>query len=274
MDESSALVTEILDLVRARVGVDFSEYRSSTVSRRIEARISAAGASSAAEYLERLRRDASEMDRLVERLTIKVSRFYRDAAAVDAVRGALAARAPAMGRPIRAWSAGCGRGEEAYTLAILLAESVGPDGAFEVVGTDVDPSALAAARAAAYPAEALTEVPPAVLSRSFEGPDEKGLYRVAPGLRARVKLARGDLAAPAPFRGPLFDLVACRNALIYFKPALQARVLLRLCAMLAPRGLLWLGEAEWPSAECARRLDVLDRRARLFTLKPGGGIDA
>jgi chemotaxis methyl-accepting protein methylase len=262
----------VLDVLRERDALDLSGYRAATLARRVQNRLIAAGDASVAEYLERLRADPGETARLLDRLTIKVSRFHRNREAVEAVSDALAAELVRAARRLRIWSAGCGRGEEPYTLAIVLAELGQPgDGPPAIVATDVDRGALAVARAGAYGENALEEVPPAIRRRWFavEGPAHSPRWRVAEELRRRVGFEPHDLAGVArqPSGGP-FDLVVCRNTLIYFEPPLQRRALALLCSSLAPGGLLWLGEAEWPPEPLAGRLHALDRRARLFRLLP------
>ncbi|HET8734579.1 MAG TPA: CheR family methyltransferase, partial [Anaeromyxobacteraceae bacterium] len=248
-DPSEAALAAILEVVRRRTGTDFAGYRAATVRRRVMNRVLSAGAQTLEGYLPRLLVDPGEVGELVERLTIKVSRFYRNPLLVPAVAGALAQRARAAGdRPLRVWSAGCGRGEEAYTLAILLAELGQPCLAGQVVGSDVDPAALRAAAAARYPSEAVVDLPPRLRAGHLQACGSGDALVVREGIRARVRLVAHDLTTEAePPDGGGFDLVACRNALIYFRPAVQARVERLLLRALAPGGLLWLGEAEWPS---------------------------
>jgi chemotaxis protein methyltransferase CheR len=228
-------------------------------------------------YLERLRADPRETGRLLDRLTIKVSRFYRNAEAVEAVARALAAEVARAPRRLALWSAGCGRGEEPYTLAVLLAELGQPALPSAIVATDVDPGALESAAAATYGGDALGEVPAPILARHFARaiPSGAGRLRVGDGTRRRVRLERHDLAcAERPPRGAPFDLVSCRNTLIYFEPPLQRRAFALLVEALAPGGLLWLGEAEWPAGPAAERFETVDRHARLFRLRGPGGAHA
>lgn len=257
-------MAEILSLVRARCGVDFSGYRSGTLERRVRTAMITAGAGTSAAFLVRLRADDGALAALQERLTVKVSRFFRDAEAVEQVRRALWTRATGKCEPLALWSAGCGRGEEPYTLAMLLAEADAPSATGgDVLATDVDPLALAAAEAGAYPAVVVEGVPPELRERYFEEPDARGNRKVGAALRQRVQFRCHDLtAAEDPIA--LFDLVACRNTLIYFQPQLQRRVLALLWRSVAPGGLLWLGEAEWPTGCAGAALTVVDRKARLF----------
>ncbi len=263
-DPEGPAIAAILDVVRARTGTDFAGYRAATVRRRVMNRVVSAGAQTLEGYLSRLLADPHEVGELVARLTIKVSRFYRNPHHVEAVVAALARLAAAGDRPLRAWSAGCGRGEEAYTLAILLAELGQPSVAGQVIGSDVDPAALGAATAARYPDEALVDLPPRLRARHLQagGPGEPLVVRE--GIRARVRLLAHDLTTtPAPPEDG-FDLVACRNTLIYFRPEVQARVERVLLRGLRLGGLLWLGEAEWPSRAASRVLRPVDPQARLF----------
>lgn len=263
----------ILEVVRSRRGTDFAAYRPDTVLRRVQNRALSAGATTLEDYLGRLRSDPAEVGQLLQRLTIKVSRFYRNPEVIPAVRAALAARATAApGGRVRVWSAGCGRGEEAYTLAILLAELGQPAAPGQVIGSDIDPAALEAAAAARFPPEALADLPPDLRARYLEAdPAGRGAQRVCGPLLGRVALRLHDLTrAAAPPAGGGFDLVSCRNTLIYFRPEVRIRAERLLLSGVASGGLLWLGEAEWPSPEAERRLAVVDRRARLFRARREG----
>jgi len=264
-----AWLARILGALRDWRGVDFGGYRTSTVLRRVRNRMISARTRSMPEYLDRLVRDPHEADALLERLTIKVSRFFRDATTFEALRGALRSLGSG-GRAPEVWSAGCGHGEEAYSLAVLLA-SQGARGARQIVATDVDPAALAAAARGSYALAALAEVPAALRERYFVADHAAGTCRVVPGLRTFLELRAHDLAGSsvAP-DGRRFDLVCCRNVLIYLGPRLQLEVERLLVESLAPGGLLCLGEAEWPLPEIAARLEVVDRRARLFRARGWG----
>jgi len=267
MSEELAWLSRTLDIVRERTGLDFSRYRASTMLRRVRNRMIAAGARTLPEYHQQLEADPREAGALLERLTIKVSRFFRDEATFRALGEALA-RWDRV-RPPSVWSAGCGQGEEPYSLAILL-DAAGL-GASRVLATDIDPSALAAAREGCYPEAAAQDVPAALRARAFDEevtPRGRRL-RVRPELRARVDFRAHDLLGDALPGGGRFDLVLCRNVLIYLERASQERVQRLLARSLAPRGLLCLGEAEWLLPPVAPRFEVIDRRARLFRSRAG-----
>jgi len=192
------------------------------------------------DYLLRL--DGPELDALVEALRVGETRFFRQKRHVAMLRRVVVpalAEARAAARWVRAWSAGCATGEEAYTLAILLAEGL-PGFDVDVLGTDISDEALARARAGVYPEAALQPVPPAERARWFR-PVEPGLVAVAPELRARVRFERKNLVEP--FGGDK-DVILCRNVLIYFDAEARAATAQRLVRALAPRGFLFLGYAE------------------------------
>ncbi len=259
---------ELLGVVAERTGVDLRAQRAPMLARRAAVHLSAANAPSTEEYLAILRRDLAEPWALLERLTIKVSRLFRDPAAFAILRERAIPelRRARAGGALRAWSAGCAHGQEAYALAMLLAASGGP---WSVLATDVDRSALTRARAARYPRSQALDVPRDLAARCLDwcGEDE---VRIAPALRAGVRFAAHDLASGAPPPGDRFDLVACRNVLIYFLPASQAGVLSRVVDRIVPGGWLLLGEAEWPPAAVERRLEVVDRAHRLFRVRAEG----
>ncbi len=263
-----ARFSEVVEAVRCRTGVDFSRYRRATVVRRIHNRMISAGIESLDEYAALLRGCPAEVGALLERLTIKVSRFYRDVRSFDVLRDdVLPTLARSCTAPLAIWSAGCGRGEEAWTLAMLL-EHAGIAG--DIVASDIDPSSLADAAHAVYRADVLGDLP-ANLVRAYLEPCRGSTYRVTEALRNRVRFVLHDLTTGVPpTGGPPFDLVCCRNLLIYLQPRAQADVFRALCGALAPEGYLCLGEAEWPPVGMLGRLCGVGRKSRVWRLGPQG----
>jgi len=255
------IVDDIIAVVRQRTGIDFSQYRRATIERRIGNRMISIGASCMRAYLERLRADSEEAPRLLERLTIKVSRFYRNARTFDALaETTLPQLARARGgAPLRIWSAGCGRGEEAYTLAMLL-DAAGLAGSVDA--TDIDAMALAAARRGVYRPDAIDELPPALM-RAYLEPAGIDAYRVRDAVRARVRFLVHDLTAQ-PIGATPYDLICCRNVLIYFDRAAQQRAFGMLRIALATDGYLCLGEAEWPLPEIAEEFAPQACKTQIF----------
>jgi chemotaxis methyl-accepting protein methylase len=264
-EPSGEELDELLGVVAERTGVDLRGQRTPMLARRAAVRLTATRAPSTEEYLARLRDDLAEPWALLERLTIKVSRLFRDPAAFEILRARAIPelRRARGGAPLRAWSAGCAHGQEAYGLAMLLAGSGGP---WSVLATDVDRSALTRARAGRYPRAQAADVPPDLAAPWLARRGDE--VRVAPSLAAGVRFAAHDLASAAPPPGGgTFDLVAFRNVLIYFLARSQAEVLSRVVDRIVPGGWLLLGEAEWPPPAVERRLEAIDRVHRLFRVR-------
>ena len=223
------------------------------------------GVSSLDEYAALLAARADEAETLAERLAIKVSRFYRNAVTFDLLRHQVVPMLAeaAGGGPVRVWCAGCGCGEEAYTLAMLLDEG---GIACTIDATDIDRAALASAGRAVYGAAALGELPRDLAQRYLEPLSLEGVvrYRVRDVLRERVRVTWHDITAARLAGSDTFAMVSCRNVLIYLQPPAQRRALQHLCARLGAGSTLVLGEAEWPAAGLEPALRVVGARARVF----------
>lgn len=254
---------DILRVIRETAGVDFSGYRPLTVERRIRNRMMALGISELAQYHLLLCDSTEEVQLLIARLTIKVSRFYRNPLVFDAIRSDIVPKLGELGRPVRVWSAGCGRGEEAYTLAMLM-EQAGVPG--EIIATDIDPLAILAAREAVFDEAAIADLPTSLTTRFLKPARRRSqtIYTVDQSVRTRVAFEHGDLTAPAPATTAPFDLVCCRNLLIYWNPTVQRSIFGHLLSRIREGGWLCLGEAEWPERASLSRLDVVAARLRLF----------
>ncbi len=232
-------------LLNAR-GFDFHGYKPASLSRRIRKRMEAVGLDSFAAYQDYLEVHPDEFATLFNVILINVTGFFRDQAAWDAVRTTAVPQiidGKAPNDPIRAWSAGCATGEEAYTIAMVLAEALGPAQFSErvkIYATDVDEEALNTARQGAYQERQIEGIPPDLLSKYFEHLD--GLYFFRKDLRRHLIFGRHDLINDAPISR--IDLLSCRNTLMYLNAETQARVLSRLHFALNDGGFLLLGRAE------------------------------
>lgn len=262
----AAFVDAILAVLCDRTGCDFSGYRLPTVYRRIRNRMISLGVGDFADYLTLLKTTEGETAQLLTRVTIKVSRFYRNAGTFDVLRRRVIPdlAAARSGAPLRVWSAGCGYGEEPYSLAMLLDEA-GVAGIVEA--SDIDPAALDYARVGVYAVEAAAGLPAELIDRYLERVHigDRECYRVRDSLRQRVRFARHDLLSPAcPPGDGSFDLLCCRNVLIYLQRDTQDQLQQRLRRTVAAGGFLCLGEAEWPSKSVAASLAPLGRKTYLF----------
>ncbi|HKS10537.1 MAG TPA: CheR family methyltransferase [Pyrinomonadaceae bacterium] len=239
---------DLLTLVSAQTNIDFRNYKSSTILRRIGRRMAVTHNATIREYADYLRLHPEEVKELVKAFLIKVTGFFRDPEAFDFIKTTiiheLVERGRANGRILRIWSAGCATGEEAYSLALLLADHLGPElpeWSIKVFATDLAADAINFARRGLYPENVLNDLPDEYRERYFERVDHG--YRVGKQLRQVVIFGQQDISRGVPF--PRIDLVTCRNLLIYLKPELQQIVLdLFAYSLHQSRGYLFLGKAE------------------------------
>jgi two-component system CheB/CheR fusion protein len=265
--------TGLLEYLLNARGFDFHGYKSASLARRIRKRMEAVGLDRFAAYQEYLEVHPNEFATLFNVILINVTAFFRDPPAWEAVRTLalpqiLGGKSPE--EPIRAWSAGCATGEEAYTIAMILAEELGPDrfhDRVKIYATDVDEEALNTARQAAYPERQVEGVPPELRSKYFERLE--GLYLFRKDLRQQVIFGRHDLINDAPISR--IDLLTCRNTLMYLSAETQARVVARLHFALNDGGFLLLGRAETLMAPSQSFLPV-DLKRRLSRKSSRGAL--
>ncbi|HEY0443421.1 MAG TPA: CheR family methyltransferase [Candidatus Limnocylindrales bacterium] len=241
------VLATFLATLRAESGIDFASYKRPTILRRLQRRMAAARTPLLRDYVRYLRDHPEEYNRLASSFLIKVTEFFRDPELFERLRDSiipqLIENARRNGRELRIWSAGTATGEEAYSLALIVAEALGeelPAWTVRIFATDLDAEAVEFARRGVYPAAALADIPPALIDRHFHPRD--GAFEVAKHIRALVVFGQHDLAMRAPF--PRIDLVMCRNVLIYFTPELQKRALQLFAFSLRDGGWLVLGKAE------------------------------
>lgn len=237
---------DLLGYLRRTRGFDFGGYKRTGLERRIRKRMGTIGINSFAEYVDHLEIHPDEFALLFNTILINVTSFFRDPQVWEFVQNSVVPRildGKRSDEPIRVWSAGCASGEEAYTLAIILAETLGMDAFRErvkIYGTDVDEEALTHARQAAYTVQDLEPVRPDYRPLYFEAVGDRRFFRK--DLRRNVIFGRHDLMQDAPISR--LDLLACRNCLMYFNADAQSRVLERFHFAVSNSGFLVLGKAE------------------------------
>jgi chemotaxis protein methyltransferase CheR len=252
---SEAALRAIERCVNAHAGLALPAW---VLAARVRDRVAALALHDADEYLALLEgaTGGAELERLAETLRVGETRFFRHAAHVNALARVvvpeLVTRRTREKR-LRAWSAGCATGEEAYTLAILLGEGAPAGWNVTVLGSDLSEEAISVARAGVYDEAALERVPPATRTRCFVAGPREHTVRVAPEVAARVRFERRNLLEPVYPRQ--LDVVLCRNVLIYFDAAARQATVERLIESLAPGGYLFLGYAE--SLRGFERLEAL-----------------
>ena len=248
-------------------GFACTAYKPSCLVRRIAVRMRARGVHDYAAYARLLDGDPGEYERLLDALTINVTKLRRNAEAWDVLeREALPALLARPGRALRAWSAGCSSGEEPYTIAMAFARAALAAGSpadlarCEVLGTDIDVRSLERARAGAFAEAAFTEVPTEDRTRWFT----PGWPAVAgPELRSRIRIEPRDLLKQGPPPGP-WHLITCRNVVIYFDRASQDMLFSHFHDALEPGGVLMLGKVESLLGAARERFEPVNVRERIY----------
>jgi chemotaxis methyl-accepting protein methylase len=260
---------ELTRKISVERGFGCASYKEKCLRRRIAVRMRARGVHSYADYARLLDGDAPEFDKLIDALTINVTKLFRNREAWDAIAARVLPEVlpPGGTGPVRVWSAGCSRGQEPYSLAVLLHRHLEQQGRLrelsrvQVLATDIDQRCLATAARGGFDEEDFAEVPAAIRQRYFapEAP-----FRVDPAAAALVRFQTHDLLRdPAPIPGG-FQLVMCRNVLIYFDRESQERCFSTFFDALAPGGFLVLGKVETLLGEARKRFLAVDARERIF----------
>ncbi|MYM36326.1 PAS domain-containing protein [Duganella sp. FT94W] len=268
---------QLFELLLRQTGADFSNYKLSTVLRRVDRRMRLRQSATLDDYLAFLRANLGELDLLFKELLIGVTHFFRDPGVWDQLRDAVFPElllAHPEGGEFKAWVPACSTGEEAYTLAIVFREAAlrmpAPERySLQIFATDLDLDAIGRARQGIFGADIGAQVPADVLRRYFIATDEGG-YRIAKDIRKDIIFAKQNVISDPPFTK--LDVLCCRNLLIYFTPKLQAQLIPLFHYSLRPNGLLVLGSADTPgqfndmfaavtpSSRVFRRLDAPPQR--------------
>lgn len=265
--DRSGHLQKLLTLIRLRTKLDFRFYRKQMLIRRIERRMSLGQINSLPAYLSFLRNHPEEVQQLSKDLLISVTSFYRDATAWQTLQERIITpliQNKAPDEPIRAWSAGCATGEEAYSLGMLLLEEISKqqsDCPLQIFATDIDEEALDVARQAIYPETIITDVPTAQLAKFFTRLSDSS-YQVSRQLRESVTFARHNILSDPPFSK--LDLAVCRNQLIYLEPDVQKRVIALMHFSLKPGGILFLGSSETIGREAADLFEPISSKWRIY----------
>lgn len=258
---------EISQLLMKIEGLDFSDYRPSTIGRRIERRVKLSHLDSVQEYLDLLRRDEVELKQLHGEVLIGVTRFFRDTSEFAFVKERVIPQIinSALQRgdkTIRIWVAACSTGEEAYSVAIEFLEYLRIHKVsleIKLFATDIDRRAIETAAKGIYPENILQEVAPDILDRYFT--KKSNNLEVVPVLRRAIIFSVHNVTKDPPFTK--MHLITCRNVLIYFQPNLQTRTLALFHFGLRPEGVLFLGKSE-SLGQLAPEFKVLDPHHRVF----------
>ncbi|MDX1695476.1 MAG: EAL domain-containing protein [Ketobacteraceae bacterium] len=263
--ESESDIREILALVGKESGNDFSGYKSTTLKRRIDRRMSISGIDSHNLYLDHLKENAEERKLLANDMLISVTQFFRDPEAYEVLQEQALPelfKGKEDNQAIRIWVAGCATGEEAYSIALLLfayREKHNLSTPIQIFASDIDSSALDVARAGLYNEESVRSLPRELLERYFivEGDG----YRISKDVRSSIVFALHNLVSDPPFSR--LDMIICRNVLIYLEQPVQRNLMSLFSAVLNKGGMLFLGTSETIGLQ-ENRFEVISKQWRIF----------
>ena len=255
----------IVELIKQRTPLDFSEYKNTTILRRTKRRATNGNFTTLKTYLEYLRDTPEEISELSKEFLISVTSFFRDPDAFEVIKENIIPELLKKLLPdeeLKVWVAGCATGEEVYSLAILIAEQL--KDAFKgkivkIFATDIDTEAMDQASKGIYQATALKTVPAELLDRYFV--KEGNQYKIKPIIRKMVIFAHHDLVKNPPYCN--MHLISCRNILIYLTPVLQKKIFSMLLFGLCMDGYLFLGSSENPMPIISN-LEVINKKWKIY----------
>ena len=265
----------ILAYLQEQTGLNFSGNHLSMIKRRLQVRLSKTAHTSYEDYLEFLKQDEGELADLLDALTINVSRFFRDSFTFEYFFHHLlpqisAGKGKSRYATLRIWSAGCAAGEEAYSMAILIKEYLEKDKSPispTIFATDIDLPALEAARAGVYPMKSILNVKQEYMNKYFDAESDR--YALRPAIKTMVDFSTFDMLndvthVPKESIYGGFDVVLCRNLLIYFKAAFQEIIVEKLYQSLNKNGILILGESERPMGKYRNEFREVTPLCRIY----------
>jgi two-component system CheB/CheR fusion protein len=260
---------KIFNLLRAQTGHDFSHYKQSTISRRVERRMAIRNVKSLDEYMRNLEQKPAEVETLFHDLLIGVTSFFRNPTAFDELQKKVIPNLftdKNSDSVIRIWVPGCSTGEEAYSIGILIQEQMEMlEQIFrvQIFATDIDSRAIVQARNGVYPTNISIDISPERLNRYFTQ-DSSGNYRIQKNIRDMIVFFEQDIIKDPPFSK--LDLLSCRNLLIYMDRELQNKLIPLFHYALNPGGFLFLGPSE-TVGEFENLFEIIDRKSKLLRKK-------
>jgi chemotaxis protein methyltransferase CheR len=231
--------TRFCEGLRKLCGIDLTQYKRPQMERRLRTFLHRRGYPSLSESLPRLRADQAELDALLDRMTINVSQLWRNPEHWKILHDKIVPELGASGK-LEAWSAGSSYGAEAYTLAAICKQTI-PKASVRILGTDIDRRMVERAKRGEFSFDDARSAPPEAMERWFERVD--GHWQAKPELRQVTHFEIGDLLRVNPARGR-FNLILCRNTVIYFEEPIRDELHRRLASALAPGGYLMVGATE------------------------------
>jgi len=257
----------LISQISKESGIDLKQYRENYLRRRIELRMKTLGFKSMEEYLRYLKRKGrEEIEELINTIAINVTEFMRDLTPfeffMNEILPSLAERKRKVGSKImRFWSAGCSIGEEPYSIAICVYESLGEGWTFTVYATDIDLDALSKAKDGFYARSQLKNLDGRIIQRYFEKEDDG--YRIKSFIKRHVRFKRHDLTTEPPV-SKYFDAIFCRNVMIYFNEEQKLKVFHDFYDALSADGFLIIGKSETVPSEFKDKFECINLRDKVY----------
>jgi len=267
-DGENKIMNAIINLIKDQLPLDFTDYKQATILRRIKRRAATNNFKKLSDYLQFVKTNNEEVEALAKDFLISVTSFFRDKEAFDFLATDVIPKIISRTKPggeIKFWVAGCATGEEAYSLAILLAEQLTgkhKDTVVKIFATDIDTNALMHAGKGVYNEQITKAISPARLKKFFT--EEGNKYKVRPCIRKMLIFAQHDLVQNPPYCN--MDFISCRNLLIYMSQSLQKKIFLTLHFGLKKDGYLFLGSSETPLSISAD-LEVIHKKFKIYKNK-------
>ncbi|MDO8454871.1 MAG: CheR family methyltransferase, partial [Sulfurimonas sp.] len=260
---------KIFILLRNQTGHDFSQYKPSTINRRIERRMVLNQLETIDSYIKYMQQTPGEIETLFYELLIGVTNFFRDKDAFKSLELTLPKifSGKKIGDTIRVWSVGCSTGEEAYSIAILLYEymqEIKQNFSVQIFATDIDPHAIAIARAGIYPDGIVADISAKRITHFFTFDSDSQRYRINKNIRDMLIFSEQNVIKDPPFSK--LDLIVCRNLLIYMNADLQKRVIPTFHYALKEGGILFLGSSE-TIGEYGNLFTAIDHKTKIYESK-------
>ena len=247
----------IKEIILEKVGIDLSYYRESYLERRIKVRMRKSESKTIEEYIEKLQTDETERKNFIDEIGINVSYFFRNKSTFDKIRKMVFPELKNRGT-IYIWSAGCAMGEEPYSLAILLREENISN--YKIFATDIDTEIIKKAKEGIYTKDKFIETPDHIIKNYFN--EINGKFKIFETIKRNVTFLIHDIIKDPPFTS--FDLVLCRNVVIYFIKEKQTKVFENLYRSLKKGGYLVLGKTEFLPMEFYNKFEYVDRSERIL----------
>jgi two-component system, chemotaxis family, CheB/CheR fusion protein len=269
-DQTWNEIKKIFAIINSKLGHDFSHYKKTTITRRIERRMAVHKIKKIENYRHLLEQNPNEIEALFKELLIGVTQFFRDKPAFEILQNKvlpLILKNKSDNNDIRVWVPGCATGEEAYSLAIILAEAMEKSKdhvLVQIFATDIDPEFIEFARKGVYPDSIAADVNPERLKQFFIKKDNS--YYITKKIREMVIFAIQNFVQDPPFSK--LDLISCRNVLIYMDQILQKRILPMFHYTLNPEGILFLGSSE-STGEFTNLFDPINNKWKIYQRKEG-----